>query len=258
MIETRPHPFGIVSKKPRPRIPSRYAPGRVNFDSIMNLAKSMGSMVALLLAGVALLAAPASGRAADATNSTNAISLFNGKDLTGWEVIDYGARGPTKVEKGEMIIGMGELLTGVSLTNKALVPSGEYEVNLDAKRVEGSDFFCAVTFPVAKSSCTLIVGGWGGGVVGLSSINGMDASENSYTQYRSFEKDKWYHIRLAVTPKRIQFWLDQEQVFDADIEGKKISLRPGEIYRCEPFGLATYQTTAAIRNLNWRPLPPAK
>jgi hypothetical protein len=195
------------------------------------------------------------GNSPGANPPTNAVPLFNGKDLSGWAVSDFGARGEVTVENHQLIIGLGEMLTGVTLTNLALLPHGEYEVTLEAKKIEGSDFFCGLTFPVAKSSCTLIVGGWGGGLVGLSSINDFDASENSAAKILGFEKNRWYRIRLAVQTKSIQCWIDDDQVIDADIEGKKISLRTGEIYRSEPFGLATYQTRAAIRNFGWRPLP---
>jgi hypothetical protein len=185
-----------------------------------------------------------------------AVSLFNGKDLTGWAVSGFAAGGEVKVEDKQIIIGMGEMLTGVTLTNLALLPHGDYEVTLDAQRIDGGDFFCGLTFPVAKSSCSLIVGGWGGGLVGLSSIDGFDASENSTTKVMAFDKNHWYHIRLRVTEKNIQCWIDKEQIIDVDIEGKRISLRLGEIYRSEPFGIATYQTRAAIRNLAWRPVHP--
>ena len=37
----------------------------------------------------------------------------------------------------------------------------DYELRLEAKRVEGGDFFCGLTFPVGKEYCTLILGGWG-------------------------------------------------------------------------------------------------
>jgi hypothetical protein len=47
-----------------------------------------------------------------------------------------------------------------------------YEIKLEAKKVTGNDFFCGMTFPVGDSFCSFIVGGWGGPVVGLSSIDG--------------------------------------------------------------------------------------
>ncbi|MBN2588491.1 MAG: hypothetical protein JXA96_01410 [Sedimentisphaerales bacterium] len=46
-----------------------------------------------------------------------------------------------------------------------------YEITLEAMRVEGSDFFCGLTFPVDENPCTLIPGGWGGTLCGLSCIN---------------------------------------------------------------------------------------
>ena len=58
-------------------------------------------------------------------------------------------------------------MTGITWTNE--VPTNNYEISLEAMRVEGSDFFCALTFPVGNDPCSFIVGGWGGGVVGLSS-----------------------------------------------------------------------------------------
>ena len=134
-------------------------------------------------------------------------------------------------------------------------------MTLEAKKDRSSsDFFAADSHVPrsAQSSCTLIVGGWGGGLVGLSSIDGSDASENSTTKVMAFDKNHWYRVRLVVKTKSIQCWIDDEQVIDADIEGKKISLRAGEIYRSEPFGIATYQTQAAIRNLAWRPLSEVK
>ena len=48
------------------------------------------------------------------------------------------------------------------------IPKINYEVALDAMRVSGSDFFCGLTVPVNDSFCSLIVGGWGGGLGGVS------------------------------------------------------------------------------------------
>ena len=53
--------------------------------------------------------------------------------------------------------------------------------------MQGGDFFCGLTFPYGDASCTFVVGGWGGGLVGLSSINGDDASENETRTTISWE-----------------------------------------------------------------------
>ncbi len=107
---------------------------------------------------------------------------------------------------------MGDGCTGV--TWKKAFPRSDYEVSLDAKRIAGTDFFCGMTFPVGKNFCSLIIGGWGGGTVGLSSIDGKDASENETTSIRNFETNRWYHIRLVVTEEFIRAWVDSAKVVD--------------------------------------------
>jgi hypothetical protein len=99
---------------------------------------------------------------------------------------------------------------------------------------------------------TLIVGGWGGSVIGVSSINGDDASENESTQFKKFESNKWYKIRLKVSKEKLEAWLDDEQTVNVETKDKKLSMRPGEIEESMPFGLATYRTKAAIRNIQIR------
>src|SRR5690606_25452467 len=102
--------------------------------------------------------------------------LFDGKTLAGWKVTDFAGHGEVHVKDGVLRIEMGAGLGGVTYTNP--VPKLDYEVTLQARKIAGGDFFCGLTVPVRDSHCTLIVGGWGGGLVGISSIDGMDASEN--------------------------------------------------------------------------------
>jgi hypothetical protein len=127
-----------------------------------------------------------------------------------------------------------------------------YEIALDAMRVNGSDFFCGLTVPVGDSFCSLIVGGWGGALVGISSLDGMDASENETTKYVTFQQGRWYRIRLRVTQDRLEAWIDQDKLADVVTSGKKISLRPGEIEESKPFGIACWQTSAALRQIKLR------
>lgn len=165
-----------------------------------------------------------------------------------WEGMSGG-----EIDTGEpLCIGWGETLTAVRW--KGAPPTPPFELELMAKRINGTDFFCAVTFPArSPEECvTLVVGGWGGGTVGISSINGKDASENETTSYRSFQSDVWYEIRVIVKGGRITAWIDGEKVVDMDTAGKKLSLREGPISECAPFGLATWQTTGLIRNVRWR------
>jgi hypothetical protein len=137
---------------------------------------------------------------------------------------------------------------GTGITWKGDFPRQDYMVTLEAMRQEGNDFFCGMTFPVGKKPCTLIVGGWGGMVVGLSSIDGMDASENETMTLKNFDKGRWYRIILRVTEQTIEAWIDNEKVVDFTIGDSALSIRP-EVELSKPFGIASWRTTAAIRNI---------
>ena len=152
------------------------------------------------------------------------ISLFDGKTLTGWESTKFGGEGDVSVKNGKLILDFGVDLTGVHTKRK--LPKINYEVELEAMRVEGSDFFCGFTFPVNDSFCSLIVGGWGGGVCGISSLDGLDASENETTTYRGFKKGTWYPVRVRVTEDKIQAWVEKKLIVDRfkEVNSSKSSL----------------------------------
>lgn len=179
-------------------------------------------------------------------------SLFDGRSLKGWGVTDFAGKGEVKVENGSVILEEG-LMTGVHWTNASALPLINYEIALEAMRVEGTDFFCGLTFPVGKDPCSLIVGGWGGGVVGLSSLDSMDAANNETTKYLNFENGRWFAIRLRVTSTNIMAWIDKDLVVNVDTEGRAISIRP-EVEPCKPLGIASWSTKAALRNLRLRRL----
>src|ERR1051326_4045269 len=200
------------------------------------------ALCALLVLAFICRGAPAAG--AEAQN------LFDGSTLKGWQVTDFAGHGEVTVDKGQLVVHSGAMLSGVSYTNP--LPKVDYEISLEAMKVDGSDFFCGLTFPVENSFCSFIVGGWGGGVVGLSSIDGMDASENETTKYMKFDAGKWYAIRVRVTRKKIETWIDNEKIVDQEITDRKISLRPGEIEFSKPFGVATWQTTGGLRTIRVR------
>ena len=86
-------------------------------------------------------------------------------------------------------------------------------------------------------------------MTGISNIDGIDASNNSTGTYQRYEDDKWYKIRLRVTPENLSVWINDNQVVDYDIKDRKISLRPGPIESYAPLALSTYNPTAAIKNV---------
>lgn len=179
------------------------------------------------------------------------MSLFDGKTLGDWKITDFGGQGKVYVKDGAIHLEHGNDMTGVTWAGPLVRMN--YEITLEAMRVSGSDFFCGLTFPVNEKHCSLILGGWGGTVCGLSNIDYYDAANNETTRLISFENGKWYHVRLRVTPKKIQAWLDGEELVDVEIEGRKIGIRP-EVDLSQPLGIATWQTAGAVRNIIIKPI----
>jgi hypothetical protein len=176
--------------------------------------------------------------------------LFDGKTLEGWKSSDFIGQGKIEVKDGQLIIGWGEGCSGVTYTKD--FPKIDFEVELEAQRLDGSDFFASITFPIHDQFATLVVGGWGGGVIGISCIDGMDASENATTTYRPFEQKTWYKVRLQVTDEHgIKAWIDGKEMVEHPIKGYKFSLR-WEIEESKPFGIASWNSTAALKNIRMK------
>ena len=179
-------------------------------------------------------------------------SLFDGESLGKWKETDFGNQDAVGVQAGCIVLRMGGAdLSGVTWTGDLFHMN--YEIELEAKRVAGNDFFCGLTFPVGEACCSLIVGGWGGTLVGLSSIDNMDASENETTSQKTFETGRWYAIRLRVSAKRIRAWIDNKQVVNIHTEGRKIGVRY-EVEASRPLGIAAWNTQAALRKIRIRAL----
>jgi hypothetical protein len=178
--------------------------------------------------------------------------LFDGRSLAGWQVTKFIGAGKVEVQNGQIILGAGADLTGVHRTDPPFRMN--YELELDAMRLKGSDFFCGLTFPVGSNCCTFVVGGWGGTIVGISSLDSMDASENETSKSQSFDSNRWYHIRVRVTKDKIECWIDKEKFVDVETTGRRISMRPGEIEDSQPLGIASYDTATALRNIRIRPV----
>jgi hypothetical protein len=227
-------------------------------------ARRLSQMVGILavFAGLVLAnaAEPKSSTSAAATTNNSAASqgqstnawknLFDGKTLTGWKSTDFAGHGEVTVKDGTIQLGNG-YMTGITWTNLAELPRMNYEISLEATRVEGSDFFCGLTFPVGKDPCSFIVGGWGGGVVGLSSLDGQDASQNETTKYMNFPTGRWFQIRVRVTAGKIEAWIDTEKMVDVTTADKSISIRL-EVEPSKPLGIASWNTASALRNLKLR------
>jgi hypothetical protein len=209
-------------------------------------------LVALCASAVLAAAAAAPAQAPAPAPKESWQPLFDGKTLTNWKPTHFIGEGPVTVEKDQIVLASGGDMTGITWTGGEL-PTMDYELSLQAMRVDGRDFFAGITFPVGPSFCSLILGGWGGTVVGLSSIDDMDASENSTSQSREFDNGRWYNVRIRVTPGRIEAWLDDRQIINHEIKNSRVGVRI-EMEASKPLGIASWRTKAALRDVKLRRL----
>ena len=227
-------------------------------------ASAAAARAAAVAAEAAAVAAKAAADAAKAVADVakameNWIPLFDGESLTGWSVPVYGGDGDVDVQGGNLVIGRGEMMTGIRYEKK--FPKNNYEIQYEARRIQGYDFFAACTFPVNKSFCTFINGGWGGGLTGLSSIDGYDASENSTSSHYDYRENAWHRFRIRVMEGKIQVWItaqdkeghwgEEKSIIEFEVEDKGLSTRL-EMERYKPLGLCTWNTEGELRKIEYR------
>ena len=213
------------------------------------------------------IAAACSGKRQPPANDNNTHpqqwhELFDGKSLAGWQRLDFeGSGGGIVVSDGSILFSRGNPLTAMVVSDRTLMPPAEeYEIILRARKMDGRDFFCALTFPVPEKSacCTFVAGGWGGGVTGISNIDNLDANRNTTRSVLHYETGKWYDLKVEVRRGRIRCWVNQRIVVNTVIADKMISIRPGAIEQCQPLGIASFATVSEFKSLRLRALPPEK
>ncbi len=202
-------------------------------------------------------AAPAKAAAKPRAAKVEWTALFDGKTLKNWKAPNFGPQGEVVVKEGAIQLNFGDGCTGITLDKEVTFPRDGYEIELAAMRVEGGDFFCGLTFPVVKSHCTFVVGGWGGTVVGLSNINGQDAANNDTASFMEFKDKQWYKVRVRVIPERITTWIDDKEICDVDIRTLEIDVRP-EVELSKPLGITSWKTHAALKDIKYRKLSDAE
>jgi hypothetical protein len=179
--------------------------------------------------------------------------LLPSSGLEGWEITNFGGEGEIANQDGELTLEPGDPLTGITRIRKDF-PTDNYEMQWSAQRANGSDFFAGVTFPVGKEYCSFICGGWGGGLVGISCIDGNDASENETASYRNFKNGQWYHFKVRVDPTHIGVWLDNEQILNVERHNRRFSVR-AEVMRSRPVGYCAFQSKVIVKDWQFRTIP---
>ena len=204
------------------------------------------AMVCLCLTGVS----PSPGD--QPIDPPSALKLFDGQSLIGWQPNQGSRVGKVEVKDGSMVLRTGEPMTGVTLTRQDL-PTLNYRLIYEANRTEGNDFFAAATFPVGPSFVTLVNGGWGGGVTGLSLINGDSAAENETNHFLKYQNNIWYRFEVEVTTRAVRCVVDGAEVVLFPHEGAQLKTRL-ETRVNQPLGFATYRSTGLIRLVEIKPL----
>ncbi len=177
------------------------------------------------------------------------IELFDGATLRGWDVTSFGGEGAVEVVGGAIELDYGSPLTGITWTGAA--PAGCYDLEVVAARAEGTDFFCGLTFPVRDAHLTLVLGGWGGSLCGLSNLDGDDAANNDSQRLYRFEQGRDYRVLLQVREEAVDVSLDGAPFLHVPITGRSLSLRP-EVELSRPLGVASFSTRARLRAVRWR------
>ncbi len=201
-------------------------------------------------------------------------------DLVGqWKACQFGGEGDVTIKDGVIKMEYGDPLTGVVWTGPfegdeksgdatgdktagktasktGPLPRDNYEIRWECQRTKGFDFLCAFTFPVAKDHVSLVMGGWGGGITGISSIDGQDASDNNTTMFHNYDDNRWYKARVRVDSKKITVWVDEKEMFAHERGDHRFDIR-FEMDPCTPMGIANFECNSEIRNIQLRRLKPA-
>lgn len=169
-----------------------------------------------------------------------------------WQATSFGGEGEIEFLADAVELGFGSPLTGLHWAGD--LPLGPaYQLEVEASRIDGTDFFCGLNFPIGESAATVVLGGWGGALCGLSCIDGLDASMNATRSFQSFEPGESVRLRVEVSARQVRAWLDEEPLFVIERGGAQFELRT-EVTPGGRLGISSFQTRARIHAVRWRAL----
>ncbi|MEL6431656.1 MAG: hypothetical protein AAFR54_20970, partial [Planctomycetota bacterium] len=176
--------------------------------------------------------------------------LFDGVDLTNWRTGVFGDPPEYEFAEGGVVLPQVASLSGMTYTGEA--PRTPYELRVDATKRYGADFFLGVTFPVRDAHLTLVLGGWGGAVTGLSCIDGLDAADNDTRAWRDYPNGKRQCVVVHVDDTRVRATVNGDTVVDRRLApDATLSLRP-EVLASRPLGVSAYASSTVVHRVTVR------
>lgn len=163
--------------------------------------------------------------------------------LSSFVETDFGVPGVAAIEKNRIVLEPGAPLAGVTFTGAS--PKPPYALEVEFTKRFGGDFPCALTFPVADAHLSLVLGGWGGTVCGLSSLDGLDASRNETRFLRAFPPGSRAHVRVEVDSGEVRALLDGVEVVRVALTGRRLGVR-AELLPSRPIGVASFATAVEV------------
>lgn len=170
---------------------------------------------------------------------------------SGFMETEFGGEGCASIEANRIVLEPGVPLAGVTWTGES--PEVPFVLEVEFTKRYGNDFPCALTFPVAGSHLSLVLGGWGGTVCGLSSLDGLDASRNESRFVRSFPPGVRTHVRVEVRADVVLAALDGVEVVRVELAGRTLGLR-AELLPSRPLGIAAFATAVELHSVRWGPV----
>lgn len=185
-------------------------------------------------------------KTAQAEQSELIVDLLGAENRQNWSPIEFGGQGEIVVEANRIELEFGYPLTGAKFVGD--IPTDQYKIRFEARRISGSDFFAMTTFPVRDTHCSFVNGGWGGAIVGLSNVDGEDASENNTKSFLGFKNNQWYQFEIEVRWPKVVCRIDDETVVDLDATDRLIAVRP-DVNICKPLSFSSFESVSEIRNV---------
>ena len=180
------------------------------------------------------------------------VSLFDGKALGAWQPVER-FESTASVEDGKLVLAARPEWNAIHW--RVDVPREDYELTYETMRVLGSRDFGTLAFAIGGAThCMLHIGTGEGNLAGLSNVDNKDYRSNGTAVPFAFENGRWYAVTLRVTAEQVEAWVEGRKLVDIPRAGHTFAPASHRLRDIKAFGLCSYNTTAAVRNIRLRRL----